>query len=230
MAGLNGCPFRRHRLLDTVTPIGRRETTRIKMEAAQSIMMRAASAAVIKGDPLAGQLEAVSIYLAALTELYEASEDTQIDIAHTFRSQTDKVTEGAIEKVQAFGASIVDRLVPRLVEVTERTMKQRIWMMRLRTVLWASATLTTFTIVIVCLSYGTGFRAGQVQGEIAGKTINAAMAAGPGAATAWAGLMALNDPVSALAECKKSISSDSEGRRSCPMPIWLDPFPREYGG
>jgi hypothetical protein len=51
------------------------------------------------------------------------------------------------------------------------------------------------------------------------------MQAGPESATAWAALMASNNPVLALAACKKAISQDDEGRKSCSMPIWLDPMP-----
>jgi hypothetical protein len=49
------------------------------------------------------------------------------------------------------------------------------------------------------------------------------MAAGPEAAATWSGLMADNDPVRALAVCKKSGSADAHGRRYCSMPVWLDP-------
>jgi len=51
------------------------------------------------------------------------------------------------------------------------------------------------------------------------------MQAGPESATAWATLMATNNPVLALAACKQAISKDDEGRKSCSMPIWLDPMP-----
>jgi hypothetical protein len=59
--------------------------------------------------------------------------------------------------------------------------------------------------------------------EMSAHTISAAMAAGPGAASAWASLMADNDPVQALTACRKSVSTDVQGRRYCSMPVWLDP-------
>jgi hypothetical protein len=36
--------------------------------------------------------------------------------------------------------------------------------------------------------------------------------------------MADNDPVSAMAACRKSIASDADGRRYCFMPVWIDPL------
>jgi hypothetical protein len=52
--------------------------------------------------------------------------------------------------------------------------------------------------------------------------IRAAMTAGPDAAADWALLMANNNPVPALATCRKNITTDAEGHRYCDMPVWLD--------
>jgi hypothetical protein len=56
-----------------------------------------------------------------------------------------------------------------------------------------------------------------------GITDRPAMAAGPEAASSvWASLMANNDPVPALADCRKSVSIASDGRHYWCLPIWLD--------
>jgi hypothetical protein len=47
-------------------------------------------------------------------------------------------------------------------------------------------------------------------------------AAGVLVGAAWSSLMANNDPVQALAACKKSVVMASDGRHYCSMPIWLD--------
>jgi hypothetical protein len=73
-------------------------------------------------------------------------------------------------------------------------------------------------------TYAAGLNAGQTRGEEAAHTIQAAMAAGPNAAGTWSILMADNDPVSAMAACRKSIASDADGRRYCFMPVWIDPL------
>jgi hypothetical protein len=62
-------------------------------------MLRTASAAVVKGDPLAGQLQALALCVGGLTEIYEASDDTRLEIAHTFRTQADTVANDAVAKV-----------------------------------------------------------------------------------------------------------------------------------
>jgi hypothetical protein len=72
-------------------------------------------------------------------------------------------------------------------------------------------------------SYAVGLTHGRYEGEAAAHAIQSAMAAGPDAATDWALLMANNDPGPELAECKKNIATDEYGRRSCSMPMWLDP-------
>jgi hypothetical protein len=46
---------------------------------------------------------------------------------------------------------------------------------------------------------------------------------GPNAAADWALLMAYNDPVSALAACKKSTAADANGQHYCLMPVWTEP-------
>jgi hypothetical protein len=94
---------------------------------------------------------------------------------------------------------------------------------RLRVMLGGAAGLAIGLALVASVSYAAGFAAGRSRGEISAHTISAAMAAGPGAASAWASLMADNDPVQALAACKKSVSTDVQGRRYCSMPVWLDP-------
>jgi hypothetical protein len=215
--------------MDTVTPSPRREVARAKLAEAQAAMLQAASAAVVKGDPLAGQLQALALCVGGLTEIYEASEETRLEIAHTFRTQTDTVANDAIVKVHASGMSIIEQLAPKLAAITEQTLRRNIWTMKLRTVLWGGSGLIALMVLGGCLTYGTGFTAGRAQGESDGKIISEAMNAGPGAATAWSLIMALNDPVRALAACKQAISTDDEGRRSCSLPIWLDPFPPPHG-
>jgi hypothetical protein len=96
--------------MDTVSVTARRVTARSKLAEAQAAMLKAASAAVVKGDPLAGQLQALALCVGGLTEIYEASEDTRLEIAHAFRTQTDTVANDAIAKVHASGMSIVEQL------------------------------------------------------------------------------------------------------------------------
>jgi hypothetical protein len=215
--------------MDTVIPGARREVTSANLAEAQAAMLHAASAAAVKGDPLAGQLQALSLCIGGLTEIYEASEQTRLEIAHTFRTQTDTVADAAIEKVHASGMAIVQELAPKLSAITEETLRKNIWMMKLRTVFWGAGGIIALMVVGGCLTYGSGYANGLTKGEDNGKVISEAMNAGPGAATAWSAIMALNDPVRALAACKQSITSDDEGRRSCSLPIWLDPFPPPHG-
>jgi hypothetical protein len=89
--------------MDTVNPGARRDAARAKLAKAQAAMLQAAPAAVVKGDPLAGQLQALALCLGGLTEIYEASEETRLEIAHTLQTQAHTVANAAIEKVHASG-------------------------------------------------------------------------------------------------------------------------------
>jgi hypothetical protein len=186
-------------------------------------MHRAASASFLKGDPLAEQMQALAASIAALGYIYEASADTQLEIADKLRTQADTVAGEAIDKVHASGVAIIDQLVPRLSAVVDKAARHRLQTLRLRTILGGAAALVIGLALVAGVSYSAGFASGRSQGEVSAHAIAAAMAAGPGAATAWASLMAYNDPVQALANCKKSSSTDENGRRYCPMSVWIDP-------
>jgi hypothetical protein len=186
-------------------------------------MHRAASAAVLKGDPLSDQLHALAESIGALGAIYEASADTQLEIAEKLRTQADAVADDAIERVHASGVGIIDQLAPRLATLVEQTTSAHGKTVRRRVMLGGAAGRSIALALVADVSYAGGFGAGRSQGEISAHTISAAMAAGPDAASAWASLMADNDPMQALTACKKSISTDTHGRRYCSMPVWLDP-------
>lgn len=195
---------------------------RERLDAALGAMHRAASASVLKGDPLAQQLNALAESIGALGEIYEASAETEIRIAEQLRTQADAVASDAIERVHASGVTILDQLAPRLAAVAERTSRTQALNARLRVILGGTAGLVIGLALVAGVSYAAGFASGRAQGEMTAHTISAAMAAGPAAAAAWGLLMSDNDPVQAIAACRKSVSTDGNGRRFCAMPVWLD--------
>jgi len=209
--------------VDTVSTAEHRPHLRAKLDAAIGAMHRAASAAVLKGDPLADQLHALADSIGALGAIYEASADTQLEIAEKLRTQADAVADDAIERVHASGVGIIDQLAPHLAMLVEQTTVARSKTAWLRVMLGSAAGLLIALALAVGVSYAAGFAAGRSQGEITAHTISAAMAAGPDAASDWASLMNDNDPVQALAICEKSVATDPHGRRYCSMPVWLDP-------
>jgi hypothetical protein len=147
--------------VDTVTGGCQSAEVREKLDAALGAMHRAASASVLKGDPLSEQLHALAESLGALGEIYEASADTQLEIAERLRTQADTVANDAIERVHASGVAIIDQFAPRLAVVVEKTSGRQALNARLRFIVGGAA-------------------------------------------------------------CRKSVSSDANGRRFCAMPIWLD--------
>ena len=208
--------------MDTVSRGARREALHEKIENAQATLRRAASAAVIQNDPLSEQLRAVAISIGALADIYDASEDTHLEIADTLKKQTERVTKESIEQVHASGVSIIDQLTPRLIEEVQRATRANVRTFRLRTMMFGSAGMVAVVAVVGWLSFAAGASSGVTKGEVAAQTINAAMAAGPGSAAVWSLLMANNDPVQALAACEKSVRVTSDGQHYCSMPVWLD--------
>lgn len=202
--------------MDTVTGGGRRAELRQKLDTALGAMHRAASASALKDDPLAEQLQALAASIGALSAIYEASADTQVEIADTLRTQADAVAGEAIVRVHAAGVGIIDQLAPRLAAVVETVTRAQAQTARLRVLLGSAAVLVLRASLIAGVAYSAGFIAGRSRGEIAAHAIAAAMAAGPGAATAWASLMADNDPVQALAVCRRSIMRDAHGADTVP--------------
>jgi len=208
--------------VDTVTPTIDRAELRAKLDVTLVKMRRAASASLLKGDPLADQLHALAESVDALGAIYEASVDTQLEIAEKLRSQTGVVAHDAIERVHVGSEGIIAQLAPRLAAVVEQTTRVQLQHARTRVIVGGAAALVIGLALVAGVAYSAGFAAGRAQGEISGHTISAAMAAGPDAAAAWATLMADNDPLQALAACRKSVSTDASGRRFCAMPVWLD--------
>jgi hypothetical protein len=213
--------------VDTVTAGCRSPELREKLDAALGAMHRAASAAVLKGDPLSEQLHVLAESIGALGEIYEASADTQREIVERLRTQADAVADRAIARVHASGVAIIDQLAPRLAMMVETSSRVHALNARVRVIFGGVAGLVIGLALVAGVAYAAGFASRRAQGEMTAHTVSAAMAAGPAAAgpaaaTAWGSLMADNDPVQALAACRKSVSIDANGRRFCAMPVWLD--------
>lgn len=211
--------------MDSVTSLSRREALLEKIDAAQAALRQTAMAACFKDDPLSEHLNALALCVGALGDIYQASEETQLDIAETLKSQTDVVTREAIARVETSGASLMEKLGPRLAASAEWTMRQRFRVLRIRTVVGLSIALIGVILVPCAFTYAAGLNNGRTQGEVAAHTIQETMIAGPADALAWAMLMRYNDAVRSMKECRKNVSTDAAGRRYCQMPVWIDPPP-----
>jgi hypothetical protein len=209
--------------VDTVALGARRERLRRKIAEAQSVLRQAAASAAIKNDPLRQHLNALDLFVGVQGDIYEANEDSRRQIHELLTNQTDITAKQAVAEVlHAEGTSIVDQLVPRLTGPTEKTLRQMLQTLRLRALFWAAGAGAVIIMVTAMFAYAAGLNTGRGQGENAAHAIQTAMTAGPDAAMSWALLMSDNNPVPAMAACRKSISTDAEGRHYCFMPIWLD--------
>ena len=163
--------------------------------------------------------------VGALSDLYQASEATQIDIANTLKTQTGAIANEAIDRVHASGMDIVKKLAPQLANAADRTMRQKITTLRIRSIVALALALALAILVPSLFTYAAGLNAGRFQAEIAAHMIPAAMKAGPAEAIAWGQLMQDNDGATAMAACRKYMQQDAGGRHYCFMPVWTDPYP-----
>lgn len=211
--------------MDSVTASSRREALREKIDEAQAALRQTAMAARFKDDPLSEHLNALALCVGALGDIYQASEDTQLDIAETLKSQTDVVTKEAIARVEASGAELAMKIGPQIAAEAKWTMRQEYKILRMRTIIVLAAILCVVIAVPSAFTYAAGLNLGMAQGEDAAHAIQIAMTYSPEAAVIWGKLMTYNNPVPAMALCRKNIAVDAQGRRSCSLPVWIDPIP-----
>lgn len=209
--------------MDTLEPGTRRELLRRKVGEAQAALRAAADTAAIRNDPLCQHLNALALSVGAHYDIYCTAEETQSALARSIRAQTDTVTKGVLDLVRSSLAGMTTEVGPQLLKSALPTMQQTLRFMKCRTIYWALLAMAALVVISGMFSYAVGLNHGRSEGEVAAQTIRAAMTAGPDATTDWALLMANNDPVPALANCRKNITTDAEGRRYCDMPVWLDP-------
>jgi hypothetical protein len=174
----------------------------------------------LSGDPAAESLTALWQVLTGMGALMQARQAERAEVAAAVAWETQLVVDRAKAELESRSAALIERLGPELARAAERYVTARLWSIRLRTLLTAGAVAVALGAAVFAVSYGAGFSNGRNSGLVAGKMVTAAMTAGPEAATTWAHLMAVNDPVAALRNCKAE--RDSDGRRYCRMSVWLD--------
>ena len=209
--------------MDTVAPGSRRDAIGTRVEAARLALQGAASAAIIKDDPLAAHLNALALSVDAHYGIYCATEEAQAHVAENVRRHADILATGALDAIRTSLSVLEKELGPQLFRAALPTAQQAFRFWKKRTIAGILLGMVIIVLVAAMFSYAAGLNTGRGQGELAGHTIEDALAAGPNAAMDWALLMANNDPVSSLKNCRKAISTDADGRRYCAMPVWLDP-------
>lgn len=211
--------------MDTVAPGSRREVLRQKVERAQDLLQRAASAATVHGDPVAAQLQAMLYSLGAMTDIHDAIFAMQTEFLKALKTHTENVTKLAPEIARASATSIATELGPQLLKAALPTMRQTLRTLRIRSVIGVAGALVILLLVAGAYLYTAGVTLGRTQGENSAHAMQAAMKYNPEGALIWGKLMTYNDPVKAMALCEKDITVGPGGRRSCFLPVWIDPIP-----
>lgn len=198
--------------MDTVTPV---DALRAKVAETREAFERAASASFLHDDPAKDQLLAMGLAMDAMLQICEINHASQKDVTASLEANIKEIAGKATQQ-------LVEQAGPDVADAIQSATRFQLKTVRLRLLLGGAAGILVATALIAGFCYSTGFEAGRTNGEVAANTIAAAMASGPGAAADWSELMADNDPVEALAACKKSIATATDGRHYCSMPVWLD--------
>jgi hypothetical protein len=198
--------------VDTLTPL---DALRAKVAETREAFERAASASFLNDDPAKDQLLAMGLAMDAMLQICEINDASQKNVTASLEAQVKEIARKATEQ-------LLEQAGPDVADAIESATRFHLKTVRLRSILGGAASLLVGAALIAGFSYSAGYKAGQTHGELATNTIAAAMASGPAAADVWSTLMADNDPVQALAACKKSVAVANDGRHYCDMPVWLD--------
>lgn len=182
-----------------------------------------AELARLTDDPAAPGLQALVKVMESMAAQFRLRDRDRQAVAGALEQRVAKIRDEAMAQVEASGAQVVEKLAPDLSRLVERSIRQRLWTVRINTVLVSAGTALLLILGSFAAGYGIAYKAGRNDGLVDGKTIAAAMAAGPDAASAWSVLMATNDPVRAMKACRAGGVRDDRGRHYCAMPVWLDP-------
>ncbi len=198
--------------MDTLTAL---DALRAKVADTREAFERAASASYLHDDPAKDQLLAMGLAMDAMLQICEINDASQKNVTMSLETKIGEIAGKATQK-------IVELAGPQVADVIELETKFHLQTLRRRTFFTGATGLLIGIALVAGVSYATGFVAGQTHGEVVANTISVAMKAGAPAAAAWSTLMANNDPVQALAVCRKSVAIASDGRHYCSMPVWLD--------
>ncbi len=191
---------------------------------------RGAQLAGLKGDPLFPLLDLTLTSLKLQWRLHDQAVRYFRDASgrldrqyHETIQRTALVLKRGEQALETRQTAIIDQLAPKIATSVNDAVRRHT-----KTVQWKILAGWGIAVLAVALlpsafAYTAGLSTGRTEGEVASRTIQAAMKGGPDAATAWATLMAANNPVPELATCRKAIATGDDGRRYCTMPIWLDP-------
>jgi hypothetical protein len=191
-------------------------------EESVSALRDSADLARLTDDPAAPSLDALVRVMTTVERQFQAREAERRQVTAALEGRAKRIAEDATKRVEASGSAILAGLAPDLAKMVERMVRQRLWTIRVRTVLISAGVGIALTLSAAGAAYVVAYKSGRAEGLHAAQVIHAAMTAGPNAASAWSGIMAFNDPVAALRVCRKSAGTDASGRHYCPLPIWLD--------
>lgn len=190
-----------------------------------SALRDSADLARLTDDPAAPALEAMVRVLGAAARQFQLRDRERKEIGAALEARARQIADDATKRVEASGATIVAKLAPDLANLVERTVRQRLWTIRMRTVLVSAGAAILLVLTAAGGASFVAYKSGRMEGLHEAQVIHAAVTAGPGAASAWSDIMGFNDPVAALRLCRKSAGADASGRHYCALPIWLEPAP-----
>ena len=186
----------------------------------------------LKNDPVLPLVKALSsslrlqwrLHNQAVRYFHDASDRLDREYHDTIK-KTELAIQQAEAVLQTKQAGIVEQLTPKLAGTISYAVRQHTNTVKYKTIAGWCAAVLAIGLVPCVFTYAAGLNAGRFQGEVATHLIDVALKAGPAEATAWGQLMQDNDGAVAMADCRKNLRQDADGRHYCFMPVWTDPIP-----
>jgi hypothetical protein len=197
------------------------------IERMQAEMERGIQIGGIRNDPTLPLIKALSTSLGLQWRLHDqavayfrgASE--RLD-----RQLADTIAQGE-QSLAARRIAIVESLAPELAKLTTKTVRTWSRSVTLKTALAFGSFAVALALGVGLAAYGAGWQAGHTSAlDTAGALVSAVHQAGLGAETALVSMIRANNLAEAWAQCQKTATSNTDGRRVCSMPMWADPEPQ----
>jgi hypothetical protein len=201
------------------------------IERMQAEMERSVQIGGFKNDPTLPLIKALSASLRLQWRLH----DQAVRYFHNASDRLDRQLADTIaqgeQALETRRIGIVESLTPalaRLVAQSARTWNRSV---TLRTALSFGGCAVALAFGVGLAGYGAGWQAGHTSAlSAAGALAGALHQAGPDAEAALVGMVRANNLPDAWAQCRKSATLDSAGRRVCMMPMWADPISQPVKG
>ena len=123
-----------------------------------------AELARLTDDPAAPSLVALLRVMESMAAQFRLRDRDRQAMAVALEQRVAQIRDEAMARVEASGANVVEQLAPDLSRLVERSVRQRLWTVRMRTVLISAGGGIGLVLLSLGAGYGIGFQTGTDNG------------------------------------------------------------------